>query len=170
MGVKAGENILIVTDEPMRSLAQALFESCKALGTDPLIVEMSVRQTNGEEPPQLISEMMQRSDVVFCPTTRSLTHTDARRNASSAGARVATLPGVTEEIMVRCMNADYHAIAVRTFALCRLMEKTKVIRVTAPGGTDIVMPIEGREAHASSGQGCPKGLSSLTDPWRELGW
>jgi leucyl aminopeptidase (aminopeptidase T) len=53
--------------------------------------------------------------------------------------------------MVRCMNADYLAIAARTHQICRLMRETRSIRVTSPGGTDIVLPIAGREAHASSG-------------------
>jgi leucyl aminopeptidase (aminopeptidase T) len=94
---------------------------------------------------------MAKADVVLCPTSKSLTHTDSRRAASAAGSRVATLPGVTEEIMVRCMNADYQEIAARTHRLCDLMEKTEVVRVKAPAGTDIVMPIKGRHAHASSG-------------------
>ena len=51
---------------------------------------------------------MTQFDVVLCPTSKSLTHTDSRRAASAKGVRVATLPGVTEEVMVRCMNADYH--------------------------------------------------------------
>jgi leucyl aminopeptidase (aminopeptidase T) len=32
-----------------------------------------------------------------------------------------------------------------------MLEKSKKIRVTSPGGTDITMPIGGRTAHASSG-------------------
>jgi len=151
MGVKPGERMVIVTDEPMRLLAQALFAAGKDLKAEPIIAEMTPRESNGAEPPALIAELMTKADVVFCPTSKSLTHTDSRRAASAAGARVATLPGVTEEIMVRCMNADYHAIAERTFRLCQMMEKTKTIRVTAPAGTDIMMPIEGRAAHASSG-------------------
>jgi leucyl aminopeptidase (aminopeptidase T) len=98
-----------------------------------------------------VAELMKAVDVVLCPTSKSLTHTDSRRAASAAGTRIATLPGVTDEIMVRCMNADYCQIAARTFALCALLEKASVVRVTAPGGTDVVMPIKGREAHASSG-------------------
>jgi leucyl aminopeptidase (aminopeptidase T) len=94
---------------------------------------------------------MAKMDVVMCPTSKSLTHTDARRAASAAGARIATLPGVTEEIMIRCMNADYPSIAARTFDLCRRLEQTRAVRVQAPGGTDITMPIEGRRAFASSG-------------------
>jgi leucyl aminopeptidase (aminopeptidase T) len=90
-------------------------------------------------------------DVVLCPTSKSLTHTDARRRASAAGVRVGTLPGVTEDIMVRCMNADYTRIAERTHTICALMEQTKVIRVRAPAGTDVTLPVAGRRALASSG-------------------
>ena len=112
---------------------------------------MLPRKSNGEEPPPEVADLMKQFDVVLCPTSKSLTHTDSRRAASAAGARVATLPGVTEAIMVRCMNADYDEIAARTYRLCALLEQTTTVRVTAPAGTDITMPIAGREAHASSG-------------------
>jgi leucyl aminopeptidase (aminopeptidase T) len=135
----------------MQRLAQALFRANISLKAEPVIVEMTPRASNGAEPPPLVAQLLARADVVFCPTSKSLTHTDARRAASAAGARVATLPGVTEEIMVRCMNADYQAIAARTLRLCELLEQTKVVRVLAPGGTDITLPIAGRPAHASSG-------------------
>jgi leucyl aminopeptidase (aminopeptidase T) len=151
MGAKAGERILIVADEPLRAIAHALREAARGLGHDPILVEMFPRTTNGEEPPPLVAEMMARADVVLCPTSKSLTHTDARRAATAAGARVGTLPGVTEDIMVRCMNADYQRIAARTHQLCAMLEQTSVIRVTSPSGTDIRLPVAGRKAHASSG-------------------
>ena len=151
MGAKPGESVLIVTDEPLRRIGYALHRASVDLGLDVVLVEMLPRKTNGEEPPPNVAELMTKAHIVLCPTLKSLTHTDSRRAASAAGARVATLPGVTEEVMVRCMNADYHQIAARTFALCDLMEKTSVVRVTAPAGTDIIMPIKGRKAHASSG-------------------
>jgi aminopeptidase len=151
MGAKAGERVLVVTDEPLRAIGYALRRAATELDLDVLLVDMLPRASNGEEPPPEVAELMRRFDVVLCPTSKSLTHTDSRRAASAAGARVATLPGVTESIMVRCMNADYHAIAARTHRLCALLEKARSVRVTAPAGTDVVMPIAGREAHASSG-------------------
>jgi leucyl aminopeptidase (aminopeptidase T) len=151
MGAREGERVLIVTDEGLRGLGYSLHQAAVSLGLDVVLVEMRPRQTNGEEPPPEVADLMTRYDVVLCPTTKSLTHTDARRAASARGARVATLPGVTDEIMIRCMNADYHAIAARTARLCERLARTRVVRVTAPGGTDITMPVEGREAHASSG-------------------
>jgi len=151
MGVQPGEQVLVVTDTLLRPIGTALHEAARALGTDPLLLEIIPRKTNGEEPPDAVAALMGMVDVVLCPTSKSLTHTGARRQASAKGVRVGTLPGVTEEIMVRCMNADYHRIAERTFALCRLLERSRTIRVQAPAGTDITMPIEGRHAHASSG-------------------
>ena len=101
MGVQSGEKVLIVTDEPLRSIGYALWKESKELGAEVIFTEILSRKTNGEEPPKEIAELMKMVDVVLCPTSKSLTHTDARRNASAAGVRVATLPGVTEEIMVR---------------------------------------------------------------------
>jgi aminopeptidase len=151
MGTQPGERVLVVTDERLRPIGYALHQAAVSLGLDVVLVEMRPRTTNGEEPPPEIAELMTRFDVVVCPTSKSLTHTDSRRAASARGARVATLPGVTDDIMVRCMNADYQRIAERTYRLCDLLGRTHIIRVTAPGGTDIVMPIEGRQPHASSG-------------------
>ena len=159
MGVKPGERVLVITDVKLRTIGYALFEAARSLGNDALLVEMVPRSTNGEEPPPEVAALMAQYDVVLCPTSKSLTHTDSRRAASAKGARVATLPGVTEEVMIRCMNADYTEIAARTFRVCDLMRTTKTIRVTAPAGTDITMPIEGREPHASSGLFREKGLS-----------
>jgi leucyl aminopeptidase (aminopeptidase T) len=151
MGAVAGESVLIVTDEPLRRIGYALREAARDLGHEVMLVEILPRETNGAEPPPAIAELMTKVDIVLCPTSKSLTHTDSRRAASAAGVRVGTLPGVTEEIMVRCMNADYTKIAARTERLCELLARTDDIRVQAPAGTDIVMPVTGRQPHASSG-------------------
>jgi leucyl aminopeptidase (aminopeptidase T) len=151
MGAQPGERVLVVTDEPLRTIGYALRGAAIELGNDVLLVEMLPRKTNGEEPPAEVAWLMTQVDLALCPTSKSLTHTDSRRAASAKGVRVATLPGVTEEIMIRCMNADYHRIAARTARLCELMATTSVIRVAAPAGTDITMPMAGRTPHASSG-------------------
>jgi leucyl aminopeptidase (aminopeptidase T) len=158
MGVRSGERVLVVTDAPLRTIGYAMFEASRELTSEVLLIEMTPRQSNGAEPPAEVAALMTQMDVVLCPTSKSLTHTDSRRAASAKGVRVATLPGVTEEVMVRCMNADYTEIAARTIRICDLMRQTKVVRVTAPAGTDVTLPIEGREAHASSGLFREKGL------------
>ena len=159
MGLQPGERLLVVTDEPLRRIGYALRQAAVELGNEVVLVEITPRRSNGEEPPAEVAAVMREFDVVLCPTSKSLTHTDARRAASASGARIGTLPGVTEDIMVRCMSADYHAIAARTERLCRLLESAATVRVVAPAGTDIVMPIKGRQAHASTGLFREKGQS-----------
>ena len=159
MGAQPNESVLIITDEPLRKIGYALWEAARLLGHAVTLVEILPRKSNGEEPPAGVAALMTTADVVLCPTSKSLTHTDARRAASARGVRVATLPGVTEEIMLRCMNADYHRIAERTHRLCRMLEQTQIVRVQAPAGTDIRLPIAGRKAYASSGLFHAKGES-----------
>lgn len=151
MGLQPGERVAVVVDKPCRAIGHSLFQVVEDLGNEAFLVEIQPRRTHGEEPPPEVAALMSSMDVVLCPTSKSMTHTDAKRNAQSKGVRVATLPGVTEAMMIRCMNADYHRIAALTNRLGDLMETTSVIRVTAPGGTDITMPVKGRKALRSHG-------------------
>ena len=159
MGAKKNECVLVITDENKREIGYSLFENAKRLGHQSLLVEMKAGKINGEEPLESVAELMKKFDVVLVPTTKSITHTDARRNASAKGVRVATFPGITKEIMIRGMNADYNAISKRSIKLKKILEKGKQIKVTAPAGTDITFDIAGRTAIASKGLFQKKGES-----------
>ncbi len=159
MGTQKNESVLVVTDEVKREIGYSLYNNAVRLGYESLLVEMKSREYNGEEPPSSVAELMKKYDVVFCPTAKSLTHTEARRNASAVGSRIATFPGITEEVMIRCLNADYNKIATLTLKLKDVFEQTKIIRVTTEIGTDIKMDITGRKAFASKGLFHAKGES-----------
>ncbi|MGE5354581.1 MAG: aminopeptidase [Acidobacteriota bacterium] len=159
MGAKKKEKILVITDEVKRDIGYVLYNNALDLGYEALLIEMKSRRFNGEEPPLEVAELMQKYDVVFCPTAKSLTHTEARRHASEKGVRIATFPGITPEVMIRGLNADYKKIAALTLKLKKIFEKTKTVRVTSPAGTDITMDISGRTAFASKGLFHKKGES-----------
>jgi leucyl aminopeptidase (aminopeptidase T) len=159
MGAKKNESILIVTDEFKNKIGYALFENAKKLGHESVYLEFKSREMHGQEPPKQVAEMMKLFDVVLCPTAKSLTHTNARREASALGARIATFPGITEEIMIRGLNADYKKIAALTIKLQEIMNEVNIVRVTAPNGTDITMDISGRKALPSKGLFHKKGES-----------
>lgn len=159
MGAKKNESVLIVTDEFKNKIGYALFENAKKLGHESVYLEFKSREMHGQEPPKQVAEMMKLFDVVLCPTAKSLTHTNARREASALGARIATFPGITEEIMIRGLNADYKKIAALTIKLQEIMNEVNIVRVTAPNGTDITMDISGRKALPSKGLFHKKGES-----------
>ena len=159
MAVKQNEKVLVITDEIKREIGYSLYSNAIRLGFKSLLVEMKSGKINGEEPSEEIAHLMGKFDVVFIPTAKSLTHTDARRNASKKGARIATFPGITKEVMIRGLNADYKKISKLSIKLANVLEKGNEIRVTAPAGTDITFKIKGRKAIASKGLFHKKGES-----------
>lgn len=159
MGVKKKEKVLVITDENKREIGYSLYLNALEVTGNALLVEMKSREYNGEEPPEELAELMLKYDVVLCPTTKSLTHTNARRRASEAGVRIATFPGITKEVMIRGLNADYQKISKLSLRLKKVFEKTKIVRVVSPAGTDITMDITGRTAYASKGLFHKKGES-----------
>jgi aminopeptidase len=151
LGLKEDESLLVVTDEALAPIGRALLDAGRRLTRRVLYLEMTSGEVNGAEPPPVVAEMMKRVQVVVAPTKRSLTHTEARRNACAAGARVATMPGITEDTLTRCLDADVKRIARRAELLAEMLTAGKLARVTTPAGTDITLPIDGIKAIASRG-------------------
>ncbi|KAF9115473.1 hypothetical protein BGX30_006269, partial [Mortierella sp. GBA39] len=107
-GLKSGETFLVVTDESRKELAEALHEAGKRLGAESMLAVMKERAKSGEEPPEAIAAAMAKAQVVVCITKHSLTHTQARKQAAAAGARLATMPGITEDMFLEgAIAADY---------------------------------------------------------------
>ncbi len=157
LDVRDSETLMVLTDDRTRVIGDALFSVGKEMARESILVVMPEREVNGQEPPESISELMTGYDVVICPTAKSLTHTAARRNACAAGARVGTMPGITEEVMIRTMGADYHRIAERTYKLTQILDAGRQVHVSSEAGTDIMIPIEGINAISSTGLVTEKG-------------
>ena len=151
MGLKKEETLLVITDETRREIGLALHNAGKELCRESMIVEIKSREINGQEPPEAIAVLMKMVDVVVCPTAKSLTHTNARREASKVGVRVGTMPGITVDTMVRCLNADYEKIVGLTNFIAKKLEGVKTIRVVTEKGTDVTMPVQGRMIIPSRG-------------------
>ena len=106
---------------------------------------------HGEEPPAAVTEAFAGADVVLAPTTTSLSSTDARRQASARGARVATMPTITEEIFRRAVPVDYSQLRRRSEAVAELLTSAATAHVTSRAGTDIVLALEGRTGRSDDG-------------------
>ncbi len=149
--VRAGENVVIITDAPLRNRGLAFWETARDLGTDAIFCEIIPRKTNGEEPPKAVAALLRACDVFMIPTSRSLSHTDARREASAQGARGATLPNITEDTMKRTLRADYAKIEEMTKRMADRLMGAKKAKVMTQLGTDITMTLEGRTWHEDTG-------------------
>ncbi len=151
MALTKEESLLVVTDDNKETIGKAIYTVGKSLAKEALLLTMPPADVNGQEPPAAVADIMAKFDVVVCPTTKSLTHTDARRKACKVGARVATMPGISEDIMVRTLAADYDQIAERTIKLSAILDKGQMAHITTPLGTNLWLPIAGIKAISSTG-------------------
>jgi leucyl aminopeptidase (aminopeptidase T) len=151
LGIRGTETLLVVTDPPLAALAEVLVEAARPIAREVMLLRYGEREVNGQEPPPPVPAAMAGVDAVLAVTSKSITHTAARRAATAAGARVATMPGITAECLIRTMNADYHAIAERTLRVTDLLSRARVAHLTTRLGTDLTLPIDGIKAIASTG-------------------
>ncbi len=152
LAVQDGEDVLVVCNPVLQRLGDRLRQEAEAAGADAVLVEFAEREQHGAEPPDSVAAAMLEADVFLAPTVQSLSHTAARKAATDAGARAATLPGVTEEMLARVMSADMGQIRRRGWAVAEILSSGREARITSAEGSDLTLSIEGREAIPDTGE------------------
>jgi leucyl aminopeptidase (aminopeptidase T) len=151
LAVQAGENVLVVVDPAKRTIGEALRDESAAVGADAVLAVMDERAADGTEPPPPVAGALAACDVFIAPTRRSLSHTVARKRATDAGARGATMPGVTEDMLARVMAVDFDTMAGRSKAVAAVLDEGTRAHVTCPRGTDLRLSLEGRAGISDDG-------------------
>jgi leucyl aminopeptidase (aminopeptidase T) len=151
LGVRPAENVLVVVDSPLKDVGEALREEAARAEADAVLAVMTPRDEHGEEPPAPIAEALAACDVFIAPTTKSLSHTQARKRATERGARGATMPTVTADMLARLMAIDFETMRARSAAVAELLEAADTARITCPRGTDLTLDLHGRRGIADDG-------------------
>jgi len=152
LGVADGEDALVICNPATRGLGETLRDEAERAGADAVLAVMAERASHAAEPPPTLAAAMAKADVVLAPTVQSLSHTAARKAASEAGARIGTLPGVTEDILARVMSADMGELRRRGNALAEALDAASEARITCANGSDLRLGLEGREAIPDAGE------------------
>lgn len=150
MGLKNNETALIICDRKSRKIGYALLDAAQ-IAKEAILIEMKERESNGEEPPELVANALLHCDVALIPTTKSLSHTKARKAASDKGARIATLPGITEDMMERSLDVDYKEMAILSKKLSDSLSEANEVEIHTEKGTNLTFSLAGREAHPDTG-------------------
>lgn len=151
MNVRPGEQVLIVTDDEKYSIGQALYQAAKNLGTEAMLMTMSVREVSGQEPPTVVAAAMKAADVVLCPMSTSITHTRAKIEAAESGTRIATMPGITAEMFANgAMTADYSRVMSLTERVTEMLTKANTARIEKEGHV-MTLDLRGRRGISSHG-------------------
>ncbi|WP_182502644.1 aminopeptidase [Peribacillus huizhouensis] len=157
--IKQDEQILIVTDSSLHEIGEIFSQAGTDLGNETMVIKMAPRSKSGEEPPKIVSEAMNAADIVLCITEHSLTHTKARKEASANGARIATMPGLTLDMLEEgAILADYSEVEQLTAEYCDILEEAEKVEIKKDNQT-LSFSIKGRKAIPSTGVFRNKGES-----------
>lgn len=141
----------MVTDDEKFQIGQALYQAAKELGADAMLVTMSPREVSGQEPPASIAAAMKAADVVLCPMSTSITHTRAKIEAAKAGARIATMPNITEDMFRQgAMTADYDTVMELTSRVTEMLTQASTARIEKDGHV-LTLDLAGRPGIPSPG-------------------
>src|SRR3954452_21005 len=152
LAVREGEEVLVVCNPATQRMGELLRAEAADIGAEAVLTVMSERASHAAEPPKMVAEAMAAADVLLAPTVQSLSHTAARKRATENGARVATLPGVTEDMLARVMSADMEGLRKKGHAVADALGRATEARITDANGTDLRLDLSGREAIPDAGE------------------
>lgn len=173
LNLRSGEKVAFVSDVPLvkdwevltfseldeltrrARMTKAFFQMAREALPDCAFELICFPQTgqSGREPSEETARRFLDFDVLILMTTYSLSHTNARENASRRGARVASMPGVEAAMFASGgpMSADYFSIARESLALAARLTQGQTVRITTPQGSDLRFSIAGRSGRADTG-------------------
>ena len=149
--LEADESCVVVTDDERESVGEALYAVASEVTDDAAIVRYPPGNQHGAEPPEPVAAAIRGADAFLAPTTKSLSHTRARSEATESGARGSTLPGITEDVFVAGLDADYDRIRQVCEETLEQVADADEVRVTTERGTDVTFAMGDREWLADTG-------------------
>ena len=151
LGIGDDDAFLVVYNPELAPIADALVSVARGRAGSVRALEFPPTSRNGEAPPVDVAAAMGEASALALVTKYSLSHTNARLSATRNGARVASLPGITEEIFGRTIPVNYGYLEALGRSLAAQLTRAQLCRITARSGTDVEISLRGREGRSDDG-------------------
>jgi aminopeptidase len=151
LAVGPSDDVLVVCNDDQRAIAEALAAAAGERARRVTVLPFPVTGRHGDEPPADVAAAMAAATVVLAPTSYSLSHTQARMAASERGARIATMPGITDEVFARALAIDYGELKLAGEEIAARLTAADTVRVTSPAGTEVTFRLTGRTGISDDG-------------------
>jgi leucyl aminopeptidase (aminopeptidase T) len=153
LAIKPKEQLLVLTDTDNVDVGQLFALAGEERGAETVLMIIKPRTRHGEELPKVIAEAMRASDAIVAPTTFSVNHTNARKAASAAGARLIFFPGCKEKMFTDgSLDIDFLKQSEVILRLSECFDRANAIRVTSnDGATDFRINVQGRKSVPQTG-------------------
>ncbi len=147
--IRKSESLLIVHDKNHARLAMK-FRSAAGFLNKVDLLEIQTTKVHGAEPKETYRKEFLKYDAIIILTDKSFSHTKARRDATKKGIRIASMPGITENILRRSIDIDYTSLKKDVKKIAGKLDRAKEVTIRSKLGTDITFSVKGRKAHGLS--------------------
>lgn len=151
LDLNPSEEVLVICNPITEELGALLRINAQGEGGEATLAVISERESHAAEPPEAVAAAMLAADIVVAPTIQSISHTEARRAATEAGVRIASMPGVTGEMLARVMGADLKLLRKRGASVGRTLGAGAEARITCERGSDLRLGLMDRTAIVDAG-------------------
>lgn len=136
------DKLLIIKDHESK-IVTALENAAKKNNISCKTVSITINRKASSPIPEILESML-LSDAIIAPTQNSTTHSPETKQATLAGKKIITLPGITEELFVKIGKANVLEIDSLNAKVKEVLSKADKIRVTTKSGTNISFSIKNR--------------------------
>lgn len=164
MKIKKGERVLIIANPATNEIAQDLYTASEKAGALTTLMFQPDRTSFDNATPEVLAAISAAPDVCFSISNIKLgKDPNATKNPYKTDdgqefthifdylldgkkvMRAAWTPGITVDMMNRTAAIDYKRLQKRCKDLEKIFTNAESVHVTAPAGTDLVVPVNGRK-------------------------
>lgn len=168
--IKKGERVLIVTNPELNLIAQDVYQAVLEVGGKVSLIFQQKKTIMDFAEKTVIGAIKSEPDVIFSLSAiklgkdeEGISNPYVTDDGSSfdnifdyllngkKSIRAVWTPGLTQDMFDRTVNIDYDQLKDRCKKICEKYENAVSVHVTSPGGTDVIVPVEGRKALVDDG-------------------
>jgi leucyl aminopeptidase (aminopeptidase T) len=171
LAVREGEQVLIVTNPSpdVFRIAEALYDAALERGGRPVLMYQGIKTQFDFADPAVIAAFGSKPEVFISMSAEKLgkdagaiaspyeyegKHYDSIFHLQMYGEKTCRAfwsPSTTLESFIRTVPIDYALLRTRCAAVKKILAAAAAVRITAPSGTDILIPLQGRRAFSDDG-------------------
>jgi len=147
--ISSNNRVLILTDIHCKRIAEAFKNASKEFGCHVETFEINEQNRPLKEPPEALLKMLTGSSIVLNIIKAYSEEIPFRikwifKVEESKKIKMGHMPGITEDMMLRSVNVDYHKMRAVSDSLIRAFQKAVKIHITTKEGTNLILGVKDR--------------------------
>ncbi len=151
MEIHKEDVVLIIADEPYLDLSRLLFAAAEKRTRHVHLLQVAQPYISKHALCPPIERLMAEMNAILALTSTSISHTSGRREACRQGARVITMPAITNDTFARIADMDFVKIGRLSRKIADILTIAKEIEISAPNGTHLRIAAAKARGHADTG-------------------